>query len=97
MLFENAGGPLAAHTHATGNAYRLVDDEQLPVIARDEPEPASKTGLVEYLKVDAGADKLANKGPGGPASANPIQKHSYRDSSSGGSGQRVAEAAPHLV
>ena len=97
MTLEDTRRPFAPHAHTARYADGLVDDEQLPVIARDEPEPASKTGLVEYLKVDAGADKLANKGAGGPASANPIQKHSYRDSSSGGSGQRVAEAAPHLV
>ena len=59
MTLEDTRRPFAPHAHTARYADGLVDDEQLPVIARNEPEPAPESGPIEDLDVDAAARQLA--------------------------------------
>src|SRR5437763_86478 len=97
MALEHARRPFASDADTAGDADRLVDDEQLSVIARHETEPGPESGAIESLDVDAGARELADKSPRRAAYANPIEEQSDGDAACSRSREGVAEAMPDLI
>jgi hypothetical protein len=61
MTLEDTGRPLAPDADTARYADGFVDDEQLPVIAWNEAEPAPEAGTIEDLDVDSTARELADE------------------------------------
>ena len=79
VALVHAGRPFAADADAAGDADRSVDDEQLAVIARDEPEPARKPGRVEDATSTPGRFSALMKLPRRAAAADPVEEQPNRD------------------
>src|ERR1051325_11626845 len=97
MLLEHASQPFAPHADSAGNAHRAVDNEQLSVVARHEPEPTAKSGGVEHGGLDTALSDTANEFARRSAAADPVEASADLDPPRAGFEQGVRNSPTHLI
>src|SRR5207302_179767 len=97
MCLLHAGRPLDADADAAGDADRRVDDEELAVVARDEPEEGVESWRAEDCDLDAASLELLEKVPRDAAHADPVEQQPHPDAASDGAPERLAHAPSDLV
>src|ERR1051325_4763388 len=97
MLLEHASQPFAPHADSAGNAHRAVDNEQLSVVARHEPEPTAKSGGVEHGGLDTALSDTANEFARRSAAADPVEEEADLDPPRAGFEQGVRKSPTDLI
>ena len=89
--------PFPADANAAGDASRLIDDEQLAMVARHESEPGAQSGRIEDADVNAALAQIVEKLVRRAARADPIRDDAYLRAARAGAQQGVGEAVADFV
>src|SRR5207302_8588792 len=82
---------------AASNAGRVIDDEELAMVARYESEPGAQTRRIENADVDAMFAQLVEKLVRRPARADPIGDDAYLRAPCARAQQGVREAMADFI